>query len=151
MNRSQATKGNHIISAGVAAASLTTSVTRARAFVAGLLAAAGLLLPAAASAQQVDGERLFRQRCGTCHSLEPGQNRVGPHLSGVIGRMAGSVEDGRYSAALRESGIVWDSQSLDAFLAAPRQRVPGTSMTVGVPNAAQRAAIIVYLEGAVTR
>ncbi|TWI28291.1 c-type cytochrome [Mesorhizobium tianshanense] len=151
MNRSQATTRNHIISAGAAAASLATSATRARAFLAGLLAAAGLLLPAAAFAQQVEGERLFRQRCGTCHSLEPGQNRVGPHLSSVIGRTAGSVEGGRYSAALRESGIVWEGGILDAFLAAPRQAVPGTSMTVGVPNAAQRAAIIAYLEGAVTR
>ncbi|AZN98306.1 c-type cytochrome [Mesorhizobium sp. M9A.F.Ca.ET.002.03.1.2] len=151
MNRSQATTGSHIISAGVAAAPLATSVTRARVFLARLLAAACLLLPAAASAQQVNGERLFRQRCGTCHSLEPGQNRVGPHLSGVIGRTAASVEGGRYSAALRESGIVWESGTLDAFLTAPRQAVPGTSMTVGVPNAAQRAAIIVYLEGAITR
>jgi cytochrome c len=115
------------------------------------LTAAGLLLPVAASAQQADGERLFRQRCGACHSLEPGQNRAGPHLSGVIGRKAGSVEGARYSAALRESDIVWDGGTLDTFLAAPRQRVPGTSMTVGVPNAAQRAAIIVYLEGAVAQ
>ncbi|RWL02491.1 cytochrome c family protein [Mesorhizobium sp.] len=113
-----------------------------------LLAAVGLLLPVAASAQQADGERLFRQRCAACHSLEPGQTRAGPHLSGVIGRRAGSVEGARYSAALRGSDIVWDSGTLDAFLAAPRQRVPGTSMTVGVPNAAQRAAIIGYLEGA---
>ncbi|TIW06652.1 MAG: cytochrome c family protein, partial [Mesorhizobium sp.] len=39
----------------------------------------------------------------------------------------------------------------DTFLAAPGQMVPGTSMTVGVPNAAQRAAIIGYLEGAVAQ
>jgi cytochrome c len=151
MNHSQTTKRNHVISAGVATASLRTSVTRARTSLAALLAAAGLLLPGAASAQQADGERLFRQRCGTCHSLEPGQNRTGPHLSGVIGRKAGSVEGARYSAALRESGIVWEGGTLATFLAAPRQMVPGTSMTVGVPNAAQRAAIIGYLEGAVAQ
>ena len=148
MNHSQAMTRAHIISARAAVVSLTISVERARAPLVAVLAAAGLLLPAAASAQQADGERLFRQRCGTCHSLEPSQNRAGPHLSGVIGRTAGSVEGARYSAAMRESGIVWDSQSLDTFLAAPRQIVPGTFMTVGVPNAAQRAAIISYLEGA---
>lgn len=92
-----------------------------------------------------------QRRCGSCHSLESGQNRTGPHLSGVIGRKAGSVEGARYSAALRESGIVWEGGTLDTFLAAPRQMVPGTSMTVGVPNAAQRAAIIGYLEGAVAQ
>lgn len=146
MNHSQAMTRAHIISARAALVSLTISVERARAPLVAVLAAAGLLLPAAASAQQADGERLFHQRCGTCHSLEPSQNRAGPHLSGVIGRTAGSVEGARYSAAMRESGIVWDSQSLDTFLAAPRQIVPGTFMTVGVPNAAQRAAIISYLE-----
>lgn len=153
MNHSQATTRDQFISAGVATASPATSITRARAFLAALLAAAGLLLPDAASAQQAaDGERLFRQRCGACHSLKPGQNRAGPHLSGVIGRTAGSVEGARSSAALRESDIVWDGGTLDTFLAAPRQMVPGTSMTVGVPNAAQRAAIILYLEeGAVAQ
>lgn len=144
MNHSQAVTRNPVHSA----ASLAASATRARTTLVTLLATAGLLLPTAASAQQADGERLFRQRCGTCHSLEPGQNRAGPHLSGIMGRKAGSIEGARYSAALRESNIVWDSQSLDTFLTAPRQMVPGTQMTVGVPNAAQRAAIITYLEGA---
>ncbi len=127
------------------------SVSHERVPLAALLAAAELLVPAAASAQQADGERLFRQRCGACHSLESGQNRAGPYLSGVIGRTAGSVEGARYSAAMQEAGIVWEASSLDTFLAAPRQMVPGTSMTVGVPNADQRAAIIAYLEGAGTQ
>jgi cytochrome c len=130
--------------AAVASARFSRVCMRFAAF----LAAACMLLPAAASAQQADGERLFRQRCGTCHTMDPGQNRAGPHLSGVIGRTAGSVEGGRYSNAMRDSNIVWDSRSLDTFLTAPRQMVPGTQMTVGVPNAAQRAAIIAYLEGA---
>lgn len=151
MSHSQATTRNHGISVGVATASPATFITRARASLAALLVAGGLLLPGAASAQQADGERLFRQRCGSCHSLEPGQNRTGPHLSGVIGRKAGSVEGARCSAALRESAIVWEGGTLDTFLAAPRQMVPGTSMTGGVPNAAQRAAIIRYLEGAVAQ
>jgi len=111
-----------------------------------LLTSAGLLLPAAASAQQADGERLFRQRCSACHTMDSGENRVGPHLSDVVGRTAGSVEGARYSAAMRESGIVWGAESLDTFLAAPRQMVRGTTMTVGLPNAEQRAAIIAYLE-----
>jgi cytochrome c len=108
--------------------------------------AVGLFAPVAASAQQADGERLFRQRCGACHSMEAGQNRVGPHLSGVVGRAAGSVEGARYSDAMRDSGIVWDNQSLDTFLAAPRETVPGTTMTISIPDATQRAAIITYLE-----
>lgn len=136
------------VSAGNASAPFVIRhLSRARLPLTALLTSAGLLLPAAASAQQADGERLFRQRCGACHTMEPGQNKVGPHLSGVVGRTAGSVEGARYSAAMRESGIIWDTQSLDTFLAAPRQMVQGTTMTVGLPNAEQRAAIIAYLEG----
>lgn len=112
----------------------------------GFMAIAGLFAPVAAMAQQADGAQLFQQRCGGCHSVETGQNRVGPHLSGVIGRTAGSIEGARYSDAMRDSGIVWDNQSLDTFLAAPRQMVSGTTMTVSVPDVAQRAAIITYLE-----
>lgn len=108
--------------------------------------AASLLAPAATSAQQANGERLFFQRCGACHTIETGRNRAGPHLSNVIGRTAGNVEGARYSEALRNSGIVWDSGSLDTFLAAPRRTIPGTTMVVSVPNAAQRAAIITFLE-----
>lgn len=111
--------------------------------VAGIVA---LLVPAMAVAQNTDGEGLFRQRCSACHSIDAGQNRSGPHLADVIGRTAGSIEGARYSNAMRESSIVWNNQSLDAFLAAPRQLVPGTTMAVGVPDAAQRAAIIAYLE-----
>lgn len=108
---------------------------------------AGLFaLTAAAEAQEAGSERLFQQRCGACHSVHVGQNGLGPHLAGVIGRLAGSIESARYSDAMRDSGIVWDSGSLDAFLAAPRRVVPGTTMTVSVPDAAQRAAIISFLE-----
>lgn len=108
---------------------------------------AGLFaLTAAAEAQEAGSERLFQQRCGACHSLQADQNGIGPHLAGVIGRTAGSIEAARYSDAMRDSSIVWDSGSLDAFLAAPREVVPGTRMTVGIPDPAQRAAIIAYLE-----
>ena len=74
-------------------------------------------------------------------------NRTGPSLAGVVGREAGSAPYARYSAGMRDSGIVWDAQLLDAFLAAPRQRVPGTTMTISLPDAEQRSAIITFLEG----
>jgi cytochrome c len=99
-----------------------------------------------ADAQQAEGERLFLQRCGACHAIDPARRTLGPHLAGVVGRAAGTIEGARYSAALRESGIVWDGATLDTFLAAPRRAVPGTTMTVSVPDAAQRAAIIAYLQ-----
>ena len=111
-----------------------------------LLGAQALTSPAPAQ-QAADGERLFRTRCGTCHTVEPGQNRVGPSLAGVLGRTAGTLEGARYSPALRESGIVWSSETIDAYLADPRQLVPGTTMTVGLRATADRAAVIAYLDG----
>lgn len=113
----------------------------------GLLSAAALNTSPAA-AQQPNGEQLFRQRCGACHSVEPGQNKVGPSLFGVVGRTAGSVEGARYSTGMRNSNIVWNAQSLDGFLNAPRQMVPGSLMTISVTNADQRAAIIEFLKSA---
>lgn len=100
---------------------------------------------AAAQGAVADGERQFRTSCSSCHSTEEGKNRIGPQLSGVVGRDAGSVEGARYSAALKRSGIVWDAGTLDAYLANPRQAVPGTSMPVGLANAGQRASVIDYL------
>lgn len=108
-------------------------------------------LPLQAEAQDPgEGERLFRARCASCHSLDAGQNRLGPNLQYIMGRTAGTLEGARYSPSLQASGIVWDEESLDAYLANPRQAVPGTTMTVGVPNAAQRGAIIAYLSSLAT-
>lgn len=97
-------------------------------------------------AQDAAGERLFRSRCASCHSLEAGQNRIGPSLNGVIGRKAGSVEGARYSAGLRDLGITWDAGQIDRFLANPRAMVAGTTMAIAVTNAADRAALTAYLE-----
>lgn len=92
-----------------------------------------------------DGERLYQQRCGSCHSIEPGQNRLGPHLAGVVGRTAGTVEGARYSQDMQRSGIVWDDKTLDTYLDNPRAVVPRTTMTIALRDAAQRSAVIDYL------
>ncbi|MCA1440114.1 c-type cytochrome [Ensifer sp. IC4062] len=107
-----------------------------------------LLCPDANLAQEpaaAEGERLFRSRCASCHSVNTGENRVGPHLSGLVGRTAGSIEGARYSKALSASGFVWDEERLQAYLNNPRQVVPGTTMIVSIRDAAQRSAIISYL------
>src|SRR5205823_6990230 len=46
-----------------------------------------------------DGDRLFRTSCGICHTIQPGQNRVGPSLAGVVGRKAGTAPPFNYSDA----------------------------------------------------
>lgn len=112
------------------------------------LVALPLIAPSQARAQDAAaGERLFRQRCGACHTMQPGQNRIGPTLAGVVGRTAGSVDGARYSKSMQESGLTWDASQIETFLANPRTLVPGTTMTVAVPNAADRADIVAYLAG----
>lgn len=93
-----------------------------------------------------NGETLFRQRCGSCHTVQAGQNRMGPSLRGVVGRRAGAVEGYAYSPALRAWGQDWTAANLERYLAGTRATVPGTKMNIAAPPAAQRAAIIRYLQ-----
>jgi cytochrome c len=92
-----------------------------------------------------DGQRLFQQRCGACHQIDSTRNGVGPHLQGVIGRAAGSVDGFRYSAAMQGSGITWDAAQLDTFLTNPAGLVRGTRMTQRFAKADERKAIIDFL------
>ena len=102
----------------------------------------------AALAQGTDvaaGQKLFQQRCGACHQIATTRNGVGPHLQGVIGRKAGSVEGFNYSPALNDSGITWDAETLETYLANPTAMVRGTRMTQRFNNAEERRAIIDFL------
>ena len=118
-----------------------------RACIGGL--ALALLLAGGAGAARADGdpakgEQIYH-RCQGCHSID--RNRIGPMHKGLFGRPAGSVPGFDYSAAMKNSGIVWSPATLDLFLQGPRQMVPGTKMTfVGVPKAQDRADLIAYLE-----
>jgi cytochrome c len=95
------------------------------------------------------GELRFAD-CAACHSLAPGTNNIGPSLAGLFGRRAGTIADFRYSPAMRRSGITWTSQMLDEFIADPQKLVPANRMPYsGMPNAADRADLITYLEKAV--
>ena len=89
-----------------------------------------------------------RRRCGACHSLD--QNRVGPKHRNVYGRQAGSVEGFPYSNALRNLDVVWDGETLDAWLANPVAFAPGTSMGFRLTDAEERRAIIAYLRSLTT-
>lgn len=89
------------------------------------------------------GRELFRAKCFACHSLDV--DRVGPRLGGVVGRPAGRAPGYAYSSALASAGIVWDEQSLDRWLAGPRQFLPGARMPFTLRNAPDRRDLIAYL------
>ena len=108
------------------------------------------LLAFPALAQTVpSGEQLFRSQCGACHGVDS-RNRVGPGLAGVLGRRAAAVESCRYSNAMRTraaEGLTWDEATLHAYLQAPKQVVPGGSMSyVGMKDEARLNALLAYLK-----
>jgi cytochrome c len=115
-----------------------------------LIAAAAVSSAQAASAAPPppDGATVFRQRCQSCHTVADGKaSRVGPDLAGIVGRKAASRAF-NYSAALKRSGLIWNRNNLDRYLAAPSRLVPGTRMTVSLSDTKQRTALIAYLSKA---
>jgi len=85
--------------------------------------------------------------CWSCHDFYAENNKIGPHLVGVMGRRAGSLPAFAYSPGMRTSGIVWDRATLRAFLANPAARVPGTTMVSrGVGGAANLDALAFYVQ-----
>jgi cytochrome c len=101
----------------------------------------------APAANIANGKALF-SRCAACHTADKGgPNGLGPNLYSVIGRKAGSKKDFSYSAAMRNSGIVWTNQKLDAYITHPADVVPGNRMAfAGLPDAKQRADLIAWLD-----
>lgn len=95
------------------------------------------------------GEEAFNNACRTCHSVKPGDNRLGPSLSGIVGRKAGSEAGYNYSQSLKNSGVTFDAKTLDAFIANPDTVVAGNNMKpyTGISDAALRAKIVAFLGG----
>ncbi len=99
------------------------------------------------SADADKGKKVF-SKCKACHKAEDGENSVGPHLYGVVGRAVGSVDGyGSYSGALNAAADVWNVEALNGFLASPKQYAPGTTMGFnGLSKPQDRANLIAYLD-----
>jgi cytochrome c len=107
---------------------------------------ASISFSAQAAGDAAKGEKVFR-KCKACHSLEAGKKKMGPTLAGIMGRQAGSVEGFRYSKAMKAADIVWNSETVAAFLAAPRKYVKGTKMAfAGLRKPADIENLLAYLE-----
>ena len=91
------------------------------------------------------GEKVFK-KCKACHVVEEGKNKTGPSLYGVVGRAAGSIEGYKYSKAMAGSGLVWDAETLAAYLTNPKKYLKGTKMAfAGLKKEKDRADVIAYL------
>lgn len=95
------------------------------------------------------GEKVFR-KCQACHAIGPeAKSKTGPVLTGIIGRPAGKIEGFGYSPAMSkeaEAGLIWTPDKIGAFVANPKEFVPGTKMTfAGLRKDQERADLIAYL------
>lgn len=85
-------------------------------------------------------------QCRVCHSIEPGQNGIGPSLAGVFGRHSAAVSGFTYTANMQTLNVTWNEANLNRYLTNPQAMVPGTTMAIGPLDATQRTAIINYLK-----
>ncbi|ESQ78415.1 cytochrome c family protein [Asticcacaulis sp. YBE204] len=114
-----------------------------------LLAAALGLMTSVAQAQvagdAVAGKKAFGA-CMSCHSIKPGVTGIGPSLSGIVGKKAGTDPKFKYSPAMKKAPA-WSEAQLDKFLASPDTTVPGTAMSMApTKDPKKRADIIAYLK-----
>lgn len=104
-------------------------------------------LPAPYNAGDYDaGKRVFAQ-CRSCHTIDASDaNRMGPHLHGVVGRHAASVQGFSYSPALQHADFNWDADHLDQWTKNPQALVAGNRMAfAGVRDDTQRRDLLTYL------
>src|SRR6516225_188991 len=124
------------------------SKRRKTVFLAAVLAMTGVAA-AGAHDDPKAGAKNYRA-CASCHSLEPGVHLTGPSLAGLWGKKAGTVDDfARYSKQLKAADLVWDENSLNAWLADPAKLVPGNYMVIrGIMNNKTRGDLIAFLKQA---
>ena len=101
-----------------------------------------------AAAQDIGkGATVFKQ-CAACHKIGPGAtNGVGPELNGLDGRHSGSVPSYSYSAANKNSGIVWNEETFEEYIKDPKAKIPGTKMVfAGIKNEQAAKDLWAYLK-----
>lgn len=126
-----------------------------------LLISEGLAL--GADGDPAKGEAVFKQ-CMACHRIGPdAKNLIGPVLTNVIGRQAGTAADYNYSPlnkAAGENGLVWNEDLINQYLPDPNAFLKkfltdkgkadlangSTKMTYKLANEQQRADVIAYVK-----
>ena len=105
-------------------------------------------LLAAADAEK--GEKSFRSKCSSCHTIDDGgANGTGPNLHDVVGRAMASHAGFGYSAAMQAHVADypdWSYVALNEFLENPKGSVSGTAMAfAGLRKEPERMNVIAYL------
>lgn len=111
-------------------------------------AMSALAVPAHADGDAAAGKKVFN-KCRACHDVK-GKNKVGPHLDGIIGRTAGTVEGFKYSDAMKakgEEGLVWNEETIEAYMKDPKGYIPNNKMAfAGLKKDEDIENLIAYLK-----
>lgn len=104
----------------------------------------GLLL---AGADASRGERSFKAKCASCHTItEGGSNGTGPNLFARIGAAKQGISGFGYSGALGNTEGDWTYANMDDWLKSPSKYARGTSMGfAGLSRDDERANVLAYL------
>ncbi len=99
-----------------------------------------------ASASLSSGERVAK-KCAACHTFDNGgANKTGPNLWNVMGRAAAGADGFGFSSAMSGSGLTWDFETMNQFLAKPKELVPGTAMSfAGIKKPKDRANLLAWI------
>lgn len=116
----------------------------------GLVMSALLAGSAFAEGDAAAGATVFK-KCAACHAVGEGaKNKVGPELNDVLGRVAGTAPEFKYSKAMTDAGaggLVWSSETLHQFLTKPKDFVKGTKMSFpGLKEQADIDNLVAYLQ-----
>lgn len=109
------------------------------------------LSPARAEGDAAAGKKIFT-KCMACHDAKAEKDKVGPHLVGVVGRTAGTLESyaSKYSDNMKEAGaggLVWDDANLTAYLRNPKEVIPKGKMAFpGLKSDEDIANVVAYLK-----
>ena len=108
-------------------------------------AAALVISGAAASAADAEHGKALFTACIACHSEKP--DALGPSLKGVFGRPSASLEDFRYSSAMKRANLSWDEANLREYISDPQAKVKGNRMPfAGFNSASDVDDVVAYLK-----
>ncbi len=115
------------------------------------IAAAALVVWSSAALAQAgnveDGEAVFK-KCMACHRVGPdAKNLIGPNLTGVIGRQAGTAEGFAYSELNKASGtngLIWTEDLIFKYLEEPTPFLKAFLTDKGKPDLAAGATKMVF-------